>query len=53
MKWVFFILKRFLQNEIPYSGRFLVLAVKVTLEEVVPLGHTVDLMLVVLLAGAG
>ena len=52
MKWVFFILKRFLQNEIPYSGRFLVLVVEVTLEKAVPLGHTVDLMLVVALTGA-
>ena len=33
--------------------RFLVLVGEVTLEEVVPLGHTVDLMLVVLLSGAG
>ena len=32
--------------------RFLVLVDEVTLEEVVPLGHTVDLMLVVALTGA-
>ena len=49
---VFFILKRFLQNEILSQKAQLLLAGHVTLEKVVPLGHAVDLMLVLALTGA-